>query len=152
MRFVDSIYKFDLDSIYQFDLLMRLVDAIRSLDRSIILHLLVDDLSTQQLLWSFWNAIRWCNWSIRFVNAIRSLDRIIVLHLILNALSTQQLGPAECAKRLNKDLDLEISYRFFLDFPSCFLLFPLFFIDFALLVWASISMAKLKKLQTLAKI
>ena len=41
IRFVDSIHRFDL--------LMRFVDSIRSLDRSVVLHHVVNSLSTQQL-------------------------------------------------------------------------------------------------------
>ena len=46
----------------------------------------------------------------------------------------------------NKGLELEISYRMFVVFPSCFLLFPLFSY---FLVFASISLAKVKKNQPL---
>ena len=60
----------------------------------------INSLSTQQL----GRVLRrsWSSWAL-FLDSIGSLDRTVILNHVVDALSTHELGPAECAKRLNKN-------------------------------------------------
>ncbi len=89
IRWFDSSLWFN-DEIRRFDLLIRFVSFINSL-------------STQRL-----GRVLGRSWSSRalFLDSIGSLDGTVILNHIVNALSTHELGPAWCAKRLNKRLTL----------------------------------------------